>query len=68
MTEGVADQSKKELHREGDEPTLEGALAGISNHFEKKRPIYLQSWTLWAGEHLEPVDAGTVDETLVEEA
>ena len=64
-------EAKKEFSNqgEGDEPTLEAALAGISNHSsDKKRPVYTQSWTLWAGEQCENFDADTVDETLVEEA
>lgn len=70
--EGAMDESRKDFSARGEDderPSLETALAGISNHSTKRKPVYTQSWTLWAGEHLEHIDgcADTVDETLVEE-
>ncbi|CAJ1947405.1 unnamed protein product [Cylindrotheca closterium] len=68
--EVTADESRNDrsARSEGDEATLEVALAGLSNHSNKRKPTYVQSWTLWAGEQPEHFDGDTVDETLVEEA
>ena len=70
--EGAVDDSRKDLSIRGEDderPSLETALAGISNHSSKRKLVYTQSWTIWAGEHVEHVDAcaDTVDETLVGE-